>query len=342
MKKNEKNQIKKENVFINKIINYKQPLIMGSSFVGVFILLLIIGMAGKTPPYSNIAVSFGDVSIAWYAIFILTGIIFAAILAFREARFLNINSDHLMDGILIAVPLAVIGSRLYYVIFEPVDSFGAIFNIAGGGLAIHGAVITALVFTVIYTKVRKMNLFAVIDLLAPGFLIGQILGRWGNFFNQEAHGGAMTENAYNVLKYIIPGFILENMNINGTYYHPTFLYESLWNLLGLILILIIRRKKLFKLGDLIGIYLVWYGLGRGLLIEPFRTDPLMIGNIRVNVLFSLTLFAVGGVGYIILKNFIKRDIPYYLDVVNENKKDALEYFKINIFKRSKMKKKDKK
>ena len=149
--------------------------------------------------------------------------------------------------------------------------------------------------------------------------------------NQEAHGGPMSANAQQVLSVILPNFIYNNMIIDGVVYHPTFLYESLWNFVGLILLLIIRRKRIFKVGDMMGLYLMWYGLGRGLLIEPFRTDPLLfvesagMGNIfnRVNVVFSLTLFLIGGLLYIIVKNKIKPDIPYYYDVVLENKEEAL-------------------
>ncbi len=307
------------------VIKHEQYYLPGG-FILWFLLLVFLATVGQNPPFSSFALDLGSIQIAWYAIFILSGIGMAAIMAFREAKKLNINSNHLSDGILIAVPLAIIGARLYYVIFDPIKnnyhSIGDVLNIAGGGLAIHGAVIITLIFVVIYTRVRKINIWALLDMIAPGFLIGQIVGRWGNFFNQEAHGGLMTEKAYNFLKYVLPRFVLENMYMtkNGEtgYFHPTFLYEGLWNLLGLIIILIVRRKKLLKLGDLIGYYLIWYGLGRGLLIEPFRTDPLFIGNIRVNVLFSIVLFAVGGLAFIIIKNILFRELPYYADFVLEN------------------------
>lgn len=311
----------KENKFIDHFISFKVPYLMGSSFVVVFILLVALATAGQTPPYRSEAISIGSFSIAWYAVFILTGISFAVIMAVREAKFLDVNTSHLIDGAMYAIVLSILGARLYYVIFDAngtYNNIGEVFNISGGGLAIHGAIITAIVFVIVYTKVRKMNVFAVADLLAPGFLIGQIIGRWGNFMNQEAHGGPIKEGTYNVLKNIIPNFILENMNIGGTYYHPTFLYEGLWNLLGLILILVIRRKKVLKLGDLMGYYLIWYGLGRGLLIEPFRTDPLYIGSLKVNIVLSIGLFAIGGIAYLIVKNVLRRDLPYYVDVVHEN------------------------
>lgn len=317
MKKNQS-----ERKFIDHFINFKIPYLMGLSFVVWFLLLLILATAGQTPPYRNLAIELGSFSVAWYALFIMTGIVFAIIMAVRESKFVDINKTHLIDGAMYAIVLSIIGARLYYVVFDPdksnYQSIGAIFNIAGGGLAIHGGIITAIIFVIVYSKIRKMNIFALLDLLAPGFLIGQIVGRWGNFFNQEAHGGPIKAGTLETLRRFIPNFIIENMHINGVYYHPTFLYEGLWNLAGLIIILIVRRKRLLKLGDLIGYYLIWYGLGRGLLIEPFRTDPLYIGPWRVNIVLSIGLFAIGGISYLIIKNVIRRDLPYYLDVVHEN------------------------
>lgn len=333
MKKTNKN--KNELNFKEKakkhFLNNKQPYILGVGLVLWFSLLLILATAFKTAPYNNVAFSLFGLDVAWYAVFILTGVIFAVILAYREAFFLNINRDHLIDMAMIGVIIGIIGARLYYVIFHPVGGFREIFDLRAGGLAIHGAVIAGIIFVIIYAKVRKINLFKLFDLLAVGFLVGQIIGRWGNFMNREAHGGEMSLNAQKYLSVIIPNFIYSNMFIDGAYQHPTFLYESLWNLGGLILLLILRRKRIFKIGDMMGLYLIWYGFGRGLLIEPFRTDPLLfninagMGNIfnRVNVVLSLTLFTIGGLVYIIVKNKILTDLPYYYDVVNENKEEAM-------------------
>lgn len=345
-KKNKKQQPKKSNevvleevTFKDKLLahfkKYAQPYIIGVSFAVWFFLMVLLGTVGQTPPFNSIAIEIGSFGIAWYAVFILTGVIFAVVLAMREAHFLNVNRDHLFDAAMIGLIVGIVGARLYYVIFNPVGGFMDIINIRGGGLAIHGAVIASVIFAVIYTKIRKMDLLALLDMVAVGFLIAQIVGRWGNFFNQEAHGGPMGEGAQNFLRVVLPSFVYENMNIGGTYYHPTFLYESIWNFVGLIGLLIIRRKRIFKMGDLIGLYLIWYGLGRGLLIEPFREDALLFFinanptnfflNMlnRVNVVLSLTLFTTGGSLYIVFKNKFNPDIPYYLDVVNENKEEAL-------------------
>lgn len=303
---------------------------MAGAMVSWFIFLLLMATIGQKAPYNSIAIEVGSLSIAWYAVFILSGIVFGASLAFYEIKFLGIKKDDLYDGILFAVPLAIIGARLYYVIFDPSNSYesiGDILNIAGGGLAIHGAVIITIIFLIFFTRFKKINIWKMLDMLAPGFLIGQIMGRWGNFFNQEAHGGPTTKTFLKD-KLHLPNFIVENMNKGGTYYHPTFLYEGLWNFLGLIIILVLRRKKLFKIGDLIGFYLIWYGLGRGFLIEPFRTDPLWIGNPvpdvlfslqKVNILMSLGLFVGGGIIYLVVKNMIFKELPYYIDVFNEGK-----------------------
>lgn len=317
-----------------KIIDHfkekKQAYIIGTSFVLWFLLLVFLAVVVRK--YNSVAISIGGFDIAWYAIFILSGISMGTILGYREAKLLNINRDHLIDGVLIGVVLSIIGARLYYVAFNPVGGFKEIIDIRTGGLAIHGVIISMILFVPIYTRIRKMNVWGLIDMLAIAFLIGQVIGRWGNFFNQEAHGGPISEGTLNFLNYIIPNFIMKNMNIGGTYYHPTFLYEGLWNFAGLVFLLIIRRKRVLKLGDMFGLYLIWYGVGRGLLIEPFRTDPLLFINTadpenfflnmlnRVNVVLSLTLFTIGGTLFIVLKNKLIPNMPYYYDVVLENVK----------------------
>lgn len=315
------------------LIKYRMGYQMGTGMALWFLLLIFMATNGQKPPFDSVALRVGQFSIAWYAVFIISGIIFASILGFYEIKFIGINKDDLYDGILFTVPLAIAGARLYYVIFDPHNSYktiGEVFDIAGGGLAIHGAVITTIIFLIFFTRYKKMNIWKVFDILAPGFLIGQIMGRWGNFFNQEAHGGETTREFLKDTLHL-PNFIVENMNKGGIYYHPTFLYEGLWNFVGFILILILRRKKVFKIGDLIGFYLIWYGLGRGFLIEPFRTDPLWIGTpvenqafslMKVNILMSLVLFVGGGILYLVLKNLVFfKELPYYIDVYNEGKKE---------------------
>lgn len=248
--------------------------------------------------------------IAWYAIFILIGIILAVILGLREAKRFGIASDKVYLGIIIIIPIAIVGARLWYVLFnlEKFHNFGQILGFYSDGfrglegLAIQGGVIAALISIIVYCRVRKINLYACFDMVAPCFLVGQILGRWGNFFNQELYGPVIEASWYKDLIHAILG---DQMLINGAYRHPVFLYESLLNLCGLILILILRRKlKKIHLGDMIAIYLTWYGSVR-IFTESLRMygqsgDPLMLGSIPVSILISI-LFIVSGVSIFILK-----------------------------------------
>lgn len=248
----------------------------------------------------------------------------AAVMAAFEFKRLGWKTDDLMDGLLIIAPLAIIGARLYYVLFVPnssINSFIDVIAIWDGGLAIHGAIIVATIGVIIFSRRKKLNVFAVADVLALGLLMGQIAGRWGNFMNAEAHGG-VTENKF--LLSILPNFIEHQMRFSSdggfsnlvapSIYQPTFLYESLWNLVGLTALFVLRRKRVLKTGDMIGIYLIWYGFGRGVLVEPLRVDQLMIFGIPVNILLSLVLFVGGGVLFLILKRVFVKEEEYYVDL----------------------------
>ena len=275
--------------------------------------------------------------IRWYAICILIGILGAYFLGVREARRLGYNRSFILDGVLICVPLAILGARLYYVIFDEnkkanYPTFGSLFDVRNGGLAIMGGVIVAIIFVVAYCKIRKKKVLPIFDLLAPGLLIGQACGRWGNWFNGEAHGGIMSEGVANTFNKIIP-WIMKKMSINycdgygstSTYYHPTFLYESLWNIAGLIFILIARRKiKKMRTGDAIAFYMAWYGFGRSVLIEPFRTDQLQkILGVPVNILIP-ALMAIAGITWLILKHTVKFfKSEYYQDLLKETKDNKI-------------------
>jgi phosphatidylglycerol:prolipoprotein diacylglycerol transferase len=263
----------------------------------------------------NRLITIGERSIVFYSFFIISGIIIALALGLREAKRIGINPDHLVDGFLWIVPFAILGARLWYVAFELEDFvyggfFPSLLRIIGfrtgtldfssfglSGLAIHGGFVFALIGAYFFTRKRKMDIFKILDIVAIGFLIGQASGRWGNFFNQEAHGGivgGMTdgvanlsiEQQYNFLRYTLhlPEFIVNNMYIvKGLhsltvepltgFYHPTFLYESSLNLLAVVIILILRRWKKINFGELLGFYLLWYG-GVRIFIETMRTDPL--------------------------------------------------------------------
>lgn len=296
-----------------------QSLITYVAFVLVFLLLVVFATAGQEAPYNRYSVQFGSIEIAWYATFIMTGIAFGAIMAYQEIRRFNVDTNVLWDGLLYTVPIAILGTRLWYVLFnlDKMNTLWDVFAVWEGGLAIHGGVIATGLFLIWFTRRRKVSYFWVLDLVGPGFLIGQTLGRWGNFMNQELYGPAVSNLNW------LPPFISEQMKIGGTYYHPTFLYESIWNLIGLVIILIIRRTKWVKTGDLISAYLVWYGLGR-IPIEILRLnsgvdEPLMFLGMPVAILISVA-FILGGLAIFFgRRKFAKSQMPYN----NYNKKAVL-------------------
>ena len=162
--------------------------------------------------------------IRWYGIIIASGVLVAFFVSYLLAKKKELDFDIIIDGFLWSFPFAIIGARLYYVIFEYKNyhSFIDIINIRNGGLAIHGGLIGGLVVAYIFTKIKKINFFEYIDVIMPGVILAQAIGRWGNFMNQEAHGGPVSQEF--ISKF--PQFIQDGMLINGTYYHPTFLYES--------------------------------------------------------------------------------------------------------------------
>ena len=270
--------------------------------------------------------------IRWYAIFILLGIILAVVHGLREGKKLGIYSDFIYWGVIVCVPLAILGARLWYVIFnlDDFDSFADVIGITSGGLsglAIQGGVIAALIYIYWWCRHKRISLYKVFDIVAPGFLIGQILGRWGNFFNQELYGGVIQNTK--LFKALLPSFITDQMYIDGAYHHPVFLYESLLNLLGLIIMFVVRRKvKMLKSGDLMGFYLVWYGSVR-CFTETLRThgdvaDPLMIGPIYVSILISV-IFIICGLSFLVLKRFYgpKKGYIEIIEEVEANRIDCI-------------------
>lgn len=290
----------------------------------VFILIIIATKGLGLIPEGDagtVAIKIGTFEIRWYAIFILTGLIFAAIFGYYEFPRIGVSRNDLTDGLLVIAPLAILGTRFYYVIFDPdkskYKSFGDVLNFTQGGLAIHGAIIVAIIGVIIFAKLKKKGVWQMFDILVIGLLIGQIIGRWGNFMNREAHG-PVVGNSW-VFQYFVPGFIKKNMVIAGETYHPTFLYEGTLNFIVLVALLVIRRFRLLKVGDNLGLYLIAYGIIRGAIIEPLRTDPLYIGSLRVNIVFSLVLFVGGGALYLILKYIFAKNLPYYYDLaIDEN------------------------
>jgi len=243
---------------------------------------------------NNIALDFGFIQVYWYSIFIILGIFAGLTVGFKEVRRLGINENFFVNMVFYTIIVSLIGARLYYVLFN-LDYYSnhliEVLEVWNGGLAIHGGIFAGLIFIFIYTKKFKMDTLKMLDICAIGLIIGQAIGRWGNFFNQEAYG-AITTRA-NLLAMKIPEFIVEGMYINGEYHHPAFLYESLWNIIGFIILLIIRKKvRYIKKGQLTGIYLIWYSIGR-FIIEAGRTDSLMFGTFKVAQMVSAAMFVVG-------------------------------------------------
>ena len=221
----------------------------------------------------------GSMSIYFYGIIIALGLLLAVIYGLKRCNQFGLKEDDILDGVLGVVPLAIICARAYYCIFswhEFADDPISVLYIWNGGIAIYGAVIGAALGVIAFSLIKKVRLAAVLDLVALSFLIGQFIGRWGNFFNREAFG-AETD-------------IFIRMGIGSTYYHPTFLYESLWNVVGFVLLHFLSKRRQYD-GQIALGYAAWYGLGRTF-IEGLRTDSLYWGQFRVSqLLAAVTCFA---------------------------------------------------
>ena len=242
-----------------------------------------------------IAFSIGPISIYWYSLCILLAFFIGYLLVKKELkRHKEISVNFFYDYFFYLIPIVIIGARLYYVVFEwkyYKNDIIEVFKLWNGGLAIHGGVLFGIIYTYIYTRKKNINTFKFMDILVPSLVLGQAIGRWGNFFNQEAFG---PEVSVDILKSMhIPKFIIEGMNVNGIYHHPTFLYESLTCFFCFIILIILRKyyKKL-KVGTLCGIYFIIYGIER-FFVESLRQDSLMIGTIKVAQLVSIIMFIVG-------------------------------------------------
>ena len=241
----------------------------------------------------RVALDLGFIQIYWYSIFIFLAVFLASFIILREAKRQKINQDFIVNLIFYTVIFGLIGARLYYVAFNldyylkyPIE----ILEVWNGGLAIHGGIIFGLLTILIYCRKYSAKTLKVLDIMVVGLILGQAIGRWGNFFNGEAYGGVVT---FEYLKNLgLPDFLINGMYINGAYHHPAFLYESIWNIFGFFALLMVRRYKYLKTGQLTGIYLLWYSVGR-FFIEWMRTDSLMLGNIRAAQLVSLVGIIIG-------------------------------------------------
>lgn len=245
-------------------------------------------------PYDRTAFYLGSIPIYWYGILIMAGAVIGLLVAQREGKRLGFHKDFFVDLLVFAIPAAIVGARLYYVIFEfeNYNSFMEIIDIRQGGLAIHGALFAAIITAYFYAKVKNVSFWQIADIAAPSLLIGQMLGRWGNFMNQEAYGGPVSEAAYNNVLQYLPDWIMNQMCVDGVYHHPTFLYESVWNALGLVLLLFLRYQINPRRGVIFLSYLIWYSFGR-FFIEAMRTDSLyIVGNLRTAQFVSVVLIVI--------------------------------------------------
>lgn len=257
---------------------------------------------------NRVFVSIFGFDIYWYAILILMAIIIGMYIANREANRICISSSFIDDLFFYIIPISIIGARIYYVVFNYnifKGDFLSIFKIWEGGLAIYGGIISGIIFIIYYCKKNNKIPLQILDILAPSLILGQAIGRWGNFINGEAYGRQVTLEFLQKLH--LPNFIIDGMHINGMYYEPTFLYESLWCILGFIVLMIIRYKcKNIKIGTITSVYFIWYGIER-FFVEKLRSDSLFIGDYRISVIVSVIIILVGIVILFINRNFSKYD-----------------------------------
>jgi phosphatidylglycerol:prolipoprotein diacylglycerol transferase len=262
-----------------------------------------------------VAFHLGPIPVNWYGLIIGFGILLAYLIAQREAVKLGLHEEFFADLLIWAVPIGILSARFYYVTMKwdyYSQNPGQIIEIWNGGIAIHGALIGAFITAYIFTKKRNVSFLRVADIAAPSILVGQIIGRWGNFMNQEAYGGPVTRSFLENL--FLPNWIIEQMYIkeDGTYVHPTFLYESVWNIIGFI-ILIIARKLNWRRGEMFFFYLIWYSFGR-FFIEGLRTDSLyLIGELRSAQVVSILAIAVGIIA-IVYRRMKVKPVVRYLDI----------------------------
>ena len=251
---------------------------------------------------NRIFISIGPITIYWYSVLIMTGVLIGIYFSGRQAEKNGISKKFINDLSFYLVIIAILGARIYYVIFNFSvfkNNILDIFKIWEGGLAIYGAILAGALFTIYYCKKKDKEPLLVLDTFTPYLILGQSIGRWGNFFNSEAYGEITTLT--HLQKLHIPNFIIKGMYINGNYYHPTFLYESMWCLIGFIILLIIRKKDNYKKpGTLMLSYFIWYGIGR-FFIEGLRTDSLYLFNIRISQLVSIVLIIFGIIGLIMIR-----------------------------------------
>lgn len=235
----------------------------------------------------------GPVTIYWYSFLILVAVIVGYQIVVSYSKKISYKTNEIMDMVLYLVIFSIIGARAYYVIFNfslYQDDLLSIFMIWKGGLAIYGGIIAGILYILYYCKKKGLDFIRVLDIYSLSLLLGQAIGRWGNFFNGEAYGGKTTLEALQSLH--LPKFIIDGMYIDGFYRQPTFLYESIWCLIGVFFLIRIRKRYTNQVGRQVSFYLIWYGIGR-FFIEGLRSDSLYLGIFRVSQLVSIVMVAIG-------------------------------------------------
>lgn len=281
---------------------------------------------------SPVIVQFGNFTLKWYGLLIAIGFLLAVLYALKRAKDFDIDPDRLIDVTLVSTLFAFIGARLYFVIFSSDASYLkdplSILYVWKGGLAIYGGIIFGFATAIWMCRVRKVNVLAAFDIASLGFLIGQGIGRWGNFFNQEAFG-ANTSDTYllgmtgSIIK--TGATATSSFNTSGLV-HPTFLYESFWCLLGLLVLHLISKKAYKFKGEIFSLYIMWYGLGR-FFIEGLRTDSLYFGAIRISQLVAILSIIAGLVLFFILRahqNQLPKDLFAQEDAEGETVSASLK------------------
>ena len=268
----------------------------------------------------KIAFSFGFIKVYWYSIFIFIAILSAYFIISKEAKKKEIDKEFITNLTFYVVVFGIIGARIYYCLFN-LDYYLSnpleILKIWNGGLAIHGGILFGGIFTIIYIKKHHLELLKTLDIIVVGVILAQAIGRWGNFFNSEAYGGITTLKALQNMH--LPTFIINGMYISGKYRQPTFLYESLWDLIGFIILLIFRRREYTKVGQITGLYFMWYSVGR-FIIESMRNDSLMFGSFKIAQIVSILLFVLGILLFIYYK-IIKKESRFEHLYKNDKKEE---------------------
>ncbi len=275
-----------------------------------------ITIFGITLNVNPVAFTIAGWSVYWYGIIIAVGVFTALFYAMKNGNRFGIDPNRIFDSFIIVLPCAILGARAYYIIFSDSMTFKDFFNFSGGhgfaGLAIYGGIIAAAISIFVMQRVYKFSILAALDITAVGFLIGQGIGRWGNFINQEAYGTPTGSDWFGMT-----GNVIKAETFSDALVHPCFLYESLWCILGAFLLHYFSKKRKFK-GQIALMYGVWYGFERTF-VEMLRTDSLMLGSLRVSSLLSAIICITCGVTLVIILKRKSSDNGVYLSQFNVEK-----------------------